>query len=101
MKKYSVLVRGENFIVRGDEQDQKLGFYTTVFVEALDEQSAEIKAMELLRTDQKLVNITLNSKSNSPMMYMEEIEELETFEGLHLPRTGFAFFSAEDSEGGN
>lgn len=99
MKKYRVFVRGENFIVRGDEQDQKLGFYTTVFVEALDEQSAEFKAMELLRTDQKLVSITLNSKSNPPMMYMEEIEELETFEGLNLPRTGFAFFTAEDSEG--
>ena len=99
MKKYRVFVRGENFLVRGDERDQKLGFYTTVFVEALDEQSPEFKAMELLRTDQKLVNVTLNSKSNPPMMYMEEIEELETFEGLNLPRTGFAFFTAEDYEG--
>lgn len=98
MKKYRVFVRGENFIIRGDERNQKLGFYTTVFVEALDEQSAEFKAMALLRTDQKLVGITLNSKSNPPMMYMEEIEELETFEGLHLPRTGFAFFN-EDHEG--
>ena len=99
MKKYRVFVRGENFIVRGDEQNQKLGFYTTVFVEALDEQGAEFKAMQLLRTDPKLVNITLNSKSNPPMMYMEEIEELETFAGLHLPRTGFAFFTADNNEG--
>ena len=99
MKKYRVFVRGENFLVRGDEQDQKLGFYTTVYVEALDEQSAEFKAMALLRADQKLVRITLNSQSNPPMMYMEEIDELETFEGLNLPRTGFSFFTAEDSEG--
>ncbi len=99
MKKYRVFVRGENFLVRSDEQEQKFGFYTTVFVEALDEQGAEFKAMQLLRTDQKLVSITLNSKSNPPMMYMEEIEELETFEGRNLPRTGFAFFYGEDHEG--
>jgi hypothetical protein len=99
MKKYRVLVRGENFLVSVNEQAEKLGFYTTVYVEALDDQSAELKTMELLRTDEKLVSVTLNSKSDSPMMYMEEIEELETFEGLSLPRTGFAFFPAEDSEG--
>ena len=99
MKKYGVLVRGENFLVSVNEQAEKHGFYATVHVEAMDDQSAELKAMELLRTDQKLVSITLNSKSDSPMMYLEEIEELETFEGLNLPRTGFAFFPAEDHEG--
>ena len=99
MKKYRVLVRGENFLFGVNEEAQKFGFYTTVYVEALDDESAELNAMEILRTDQKLVGITLNSKSDSPMMYMEEIEELETFEGLNLPRTGFSFFSAEDSEG--
>ena len=99
MRKYRVLVRGENFLFSVDEETEKFGFYTTVYVEALDDEGGELKAMELLRNDQKLVSVTLNSKSDPPMMYMEEIEELETFEGLNLPRTGFAFFTAEDSEG--
>ena len=67
MKKYGVLVRGENFLVSVNEQAEKLGFYTTVYLEALDDQSAELKTMELLRTDEKLVSVTLNSKSDSPM----------------------------------
>jgi hypothetical protein len=65
MKKYRVFIRGENFIVRGDDQDQKMGFYTTVYVEALDEQSAEFKAMELLRSDQKLVGDIRRPASSS------------------------------------
>ena len=99
MKKYKVFVRGENFLIRFEEQEQKLDFYTTVFVEAQDPQDAELKAMDLLRNDQKLVTRTLNAKSDSPMMFVEEIEELETFEGQSLPRTGFAFFPAV-KEGG-
>jgi hypothetical protein len=97
MKKYQVFVRGENFMMRFDEQDQKLGFYTTVFVEAQDQEDAELQAMELLRNDQKLVSSSLNTKSDSPMMFVESIEELESFQGLNLPRTGFSFFS-EKSE---
>jgi|GEM_PF-5991284 len=34
---------------------RKLGFYTTVYVEALDKQGAELRAMELLLNDQKLI----------------------------------------------
>lgn len=55
--------------------------------------------MDLLRNDQKLVTRTLNAKSDSPMMFVEEIEELATFENRSLLRTGFAFFPAV-KEGG-
>lgn len=95
MKKYRVFVRGENFLMRIEEQDQKLGFYTTVFVEALNEESAELKATELLWNDQRLIGSMLNTESDSPMIFVEEIEELESFDGLNLPRTGFAFYPDE------
>jgi hypothetical protein len=38
----------------------------------------------------------LNTESDSPMMFIEEIEELESFDGLTLPRTGFAFYPHEE-----
>ena len=54
--------------------------------------------MRLLRDDPRLQESTLNSESDSPMMYVEEIEELESFDGLKLPRIGFSFFPMENGE---
>jgi hypothetical protein len=32
------------------------------------------------------------------MMYAEEVEEIESFDGLPLRRTGFAFYPDEEEE---
>ena len=101
MKKYSVFVCGENFLITLDGHEQKLGFYTTVFVEAQDEAAAEQATMKLLRTDKDLIDMIHNPESDSPVMFVEEIKELESFENVTLPRTGFSFFSQEEEvEGG-
>jgi hypothetical protein len=44
MKKYKVLVRGENFLINLESEDQKFGFYTTAYVEGQDEEQAEPKS---------------------------------------------------------
>ena len=98
MKKYKTFVRGENFLIDIDGNEKKLGFYTTIFVEAKDEEDAEQRSIRLLRDDPKLQESTLNNKSDSPTMYVEEIEELESFDGLNLPRIGFSFFPMENGE---
>ena len=98
MKKYKTFIRGDNFLINIDGKEQKLGFYTRVFVEARDEEDAEQRSIRLLRDDPKLKRITLNNKSDSPMIYVEEIEELESFDGLKLPRIGFSFFPMENGE---
>jgi hypothetical protein len=99
MKKYRVFVRGENFLMDFDNKEQKIGFYTTVFIEAHTEEAAELEAMDLLRHDPMLVSNVLNAKADPPMMFADEIEELESFEGLHLPRLGFSFFTDEEETG--
>ena len=53
MKKYKVLVRGENFLINLGGKAQKCGFYTTAFVEEPDEDQAEQRAMALLRDDKE------------------------------------------------
>ena len=98
MKKYKVLVRGENFRMNLDGEDQRLGFYTTAFVEGQDEEEAEQRAIRLLRDDQEFCQSVLNEQSDSPMMFVDEIHELASFEGLILPRTGFSFFPEEKKE---
>jgi hypothetical protein len=68
MKKYKVLVRGENFLINVDGCVKKLGFYTTRFVEANDDREAEDNALSLLRTDSKLRDCILNEESDTPML---------------------------------
>ena len=98
MKKYKVLVRGENFLLNIDGEDQSLGFYTTVFLEGKDEGEAEESAIALIRDDQEFGRSVLNEKSDSPRMFVEEIAEVESFEGLTLQRTGFSFYPETDKE---
>lgn len=97
MKKYRVFVRGENFLIRVNDAPQRLGFYTTVFVDAKDPSDAERKAIDLLRNNQRLTSCVTNSKSDSPMMFAEEIEELESFPAFNPPRIGFSFFTEEEA----
>lgn len=95
MKKFRVLVRGENFLINVDGVEQKHGFYTTRYIEAQDEEAAEYAVMDILRGDPKLAKGVLNDKSDPPMMYAEELEEIESFAGLPSPKTGFAFYPDE------
>ena len=94
-KKYKVLVRGDNFWLNLEGENQKLGFYTTRFVEAQNEDEAEEKAIALLRNDPKLRSGVLNEQSDSPVMFAEEIVELNSFDGLKIPGTGFIFYPKE------
>ena len=98
MKKYKVFVRGENFLLNFDGVNQKFGFYTTRFVEAEDEEAAEYAVMDLLRGDPQLVRSVSNEDSDPPMMFAEEIEELESFKGFTVPGAGFTFYPAESKE---
>lgn len=94
-KKYKVLVRGENFLLNVDGKNQKLGFYTTRFLEAQNEEGAEEMAIALVRDDPKLRSGVLNEQSDTPVMFAEEIVELESFDGREIPRTGFVFYPEE------
>ena len=95
MKKFKVIVRGENFLISIDDLKQKRGFYTVRFLEAQDEEAAEYAVMDMLRDDPKLTKGVLNDKSDPPMMYAEEVEEIDSFEGFPLQATGFAFYPDE------
>jgi hypothetical protein len=98
MKKYKVLVRGENILINLEGEDQKFGLYTTAFVEEQDEEQEEQKSNGPLRNDKEFSRSVLNEQSDPPMMFVDEIDELESFEGVNLPRTGFSFFPEEGKE---
>jgi hypothetical protein len=61
----------------------KHGFYTTRFVEASNPDEAELKAVESLRQWNEIKSLLENEKNDPPMLYADEILELETFEGVN------------------
>ncbi len=75
-----------------DGQPKRMGFYTTRFVEADTPEEAESQAVQLVREDSKLREAVHNEKSDPPMIYLEEIGILESFEGINLPGTGYTFY---------
>ena len=81
-----------------DGQVASYGFYTTRFVEAEDPEAAENVAVDLLRDDPKLRKGVRNDKTNAPMIYLEELEEMESFEGRPMPGTGYTFFPSESDD---
>ncbi|MDX1944406.1 MAG: hypothetical protein SFU86_03290 [Pirellulaceae bacterium] len=95
MSKYRVMIHGHNFLTEVDGARQRMGFYTQVFVEADDEGDAEARAVDVLRQDSKLREGVLNSPDDRPSMSVEEIEQVASFDGCTLPRTGLAFYVEE------
>ena len=95
MKKYKLFIHGENFLLNLD-QSQKHGFYTTRFVEAENEGEAEEKAVGMLRNDSNLRDKVSNAVSDPPKMFVEKIVELNSFEGIDLPGTGYTFYVEEN-----
>ena len=96
---FRAVVNGRNFQLawaEGEQEKQRIkrmGFYTTVHVRARSENEAELRAMKLLRGDKALCKSVRNPGSDPPRMFLEKLEELSSFKGCRLPRTGFAFYS--------
>ena len=89
MKKYKIMLEGKNFLLSSDGQTMKHGFFTTRWVEARDPEEAELKAIDLIKNDRGLMNNLLNDQSNPPMIYLREIYELESFDGVSPPGGGY------------
>src|SRR5713226_7722507 len=98
MPHYRVIVNGRNFWLRYDTGPKCLGFFATRFVQAASEIEAENAAVELIKQDPKLVGIVLNGSADSPMIYVEDIEEVEAKEVPEVA-PGFSFYpGSQDSD---
>ena len=83
-------------MAREDNENQLMGFYTTRWVEASTPEEAENAAIELIKNDQDLKSVVKNEKDNPPMLYAEEILEIENFNKVTPPGTGYTFYPEED-----
>ncbi len=90
MPKYKVSLEGKNFQIDIDNAVQQCGFFTTRFVEANDLSLAEQEAMDLVR--EELNELVLNDRKNPPIMYIAQLDEIQSFGNNQVPGTGFTWF---------
>ena len=96
MKNYICYIRGENFLFELENSQEKVGFYTALFLKAKDEESAENFAIKNLIENENLKKRTLNNPNESPLFYVEEIEEIAN--GFENKSIGLAIFEVNDIE---
>ena len=96
MGKFKVLMNGKNFLLNLEGREQKMGFYVTRIVEAATAEEAESAAIELLKADEYLISSTLNEKTDSPMLYVEEILEVSRRKKGEDANTGFSFYTESE-----
>lgn len=72
-----------------------MGFYTTRFVEAVDEQAAELAAVELIKRELKPLLGEQQVGEANPLMSLDQISELHTLPAT-APGSGFTWFPMND-----
>ncbi|OZG72614.1 hypothetical protein BTA51_13880 [Hahella sp. CCB-MM4] len=97
MNKYKVLLNGQNFLVELEGKIGRFGFLSNIFVEAENENDAEQKAVEMLRQNKTLSYSVKNERENPPMIYAEEIIEMDNFGGIETPDQGLTWYPEEES----
>jgi hypothetical protein len=97
MNKYRVLLNGHNFLIDLGDGIASHGFFTTRFVEADTLDEAELKAVASVRKREEIKAMLRNSPDTPPMLFAEEIEEIENFDGIDNPEQGLIWYK-EDAD---
>ncbi|HIJ78287.1 MAG: hypothetical protein OEY01_03145 [Desulfobulbaceae bacterium] len=77
MKKYRLLINGQNFLIESDGKPRKHGFYQNFFIEAANPKQAELIVTSRLWHDKELTKITLNKKKDPPRIKLCTFWELD------------------------
>lgn len=94
MNKYKILIEGKNYFVKFNDEVKRVGFFTTRFIESKNSQDAEKKAIDLIKNE--LIDVILNGPSQPPVLYVEEIIEMQSFGVNPVPGTGFTWYIEDD-----
>lgn len=86
MKKYRLLMHGQNFLLNRDGKTSRYGFYQNVFMEVESLRQASLMATSKIWHDKELKEITLNPENDSPKISLDTYWELDSFDytGKHL-----------------
>jgi len=93
MQKYKILAEGKNFLVNVNGMPEKMGFFTTRFLEASDQEEAQRMTLEVIRN--QLQGVVLNAQSDPPTLIIDTVQKLDEFGDHHVPGSGFSWFLEE------
>jgi hypothetical protein len=94
MKKYKVMLNGQNFVLDLEQGLARHGFYTTRYVYANSKAEAELVAVESVRKRADIMRILKNDRNDPPILYAEEIDEIEYIDE-NAPEAGLTWFKEE------
>ncbi len=95
MSKYQLILRGEDFLIDLDGKEELLGFYQTIYLEEDGPQKAEHKAVDIIK-ESDLAGLAVAEKNEQARIFLDEIYEVESFEGIENLVQGRAFFPMSD-----
>lgn len=90
MRKFRIMLEGNNILMQEDSQINKFGFFTTRLVEAESENVAKELAINLVVSELNL--IILNSTTAPPSISIESIDEVTSFGNDLAPGKGFSWY---------
>jgi hypothetical protein len=89
MKKYKVLVKGNNYKTVVGSRAREFGFHATRFVESDSHLAAKKRALELVK--EELKQIIFNNQAGSPVIEVPQFIEVESFGDHDVPGSGFTW----------
>jgi len=98
MQKYKVMIHGQNLLTEVESVRQRFGFYTAVFVEAFTPADAESRAIDVIREDDHLRDVALNREDDPLRFIADEVHEIESFDGVRLPRQGLSLYEEKSDD---
>lgn len=98
MRKYRVTINGRNYLINFEGQPRRTGFYKICYLEAHDPQEAENLAVSNIVADPRWRGTILNSADDRPVMHLDSLAELESFDGVESLETGYIFYPEDNSE---
>lgn len=79
-----------------DTRVSRHGFFTTRFVEADTPEAAEQLVVGLVRQDPDLQAAVRNEPTDPPMICVDSVSEIQSFDGYQIPGTGYSWFPDDD-----
>jgi hypothetical protein len=98
MSTYLVRLKGQNFLMDGDEGPRKKRFHVTRLVEAENPKRAETLTRDMVSTDPMLQNSVLNEVSDPPLVSLESVSEVTAMAYDAQNRAHSFFWEDEDTE---
>src|SRR5439155_21661004 len=98
MPKYRILLNGRNFWMNLENTFGRFGFYTWRYVESPTPEEAERLAVDVVRGEETLRSAVLNASSETTTIYVEEIDELESFDGITPAGAGRTWYREDDTQ---